>query len=57
MSVVHVPRDNEILGVKPNYYVGDLANLTCYSRGSSPAPELKWFINGEQVKKQVYEYY
>jgi len=36
--------------MKERYYVADSANLTCYSRGSSPPASLIWKINGIQVK-------
>ena len=31
--------------------VGDLVNVTCYSRGSSPPAQLQWSVNGERVSK------
>ncbi|XP_023348400.1 uncharacterized protein LOC111717119 [Eurytemora carolleeae] len=49
MIVVQPPKHNEIKGMKERYYVADSANLTCYSRGSSPPASLIWKINGIQV--------
>ncbi len=37
-------------GVKERYYVGDLVNVTCYSRGSSPPASILWKVNDIQVK-------
>ena len=65
MVVVQEPRDNEIRGVVPSFQVrspaltsdvcllkvGDLVNVTCYSRGSSPPAQLQWSVNGERVSK------
>jgi len=49
MIVVQQPKHNEIKGIQDIYYVGDNANLTCYSRGSSPPASLIWKINDVQV--------
>jgi len=49
MIVVQPPKYNEIKGVLDKYYVGDTANLTCYSRGSSPPASIVWKINDLQV--------
>ena len=38
-----------VQGVKERYYVDDSANLTCYSRGSSPPASLIWKINDIKV--------
>ena len=35
------------------YYTGDLVNVTCYSRGSSPPANLHWKINNERVFDEV----
>ena len=32
-----------------SYHVGDLVNVTCYSRGSSPPAELAWKVNDDKV--------
>lgn len=49
MVVVQEPYHNEIVGVKPRYFTGDLVNVTCYSRGSSPPSSLHWKVNDEPV--------
>ena len=35
------------------YYTGDLVNVTCYSKGSSPPAELAWKVNDDQVRQTV----
>lgn len=50
MVVVQPPHTNEITGLQPSYHVGDLVNVTCYSRGSSPPAELAWKVNNEQIE-------
>lgn len=40
----------EIIGIKPNYGLGELVNVTCKSAPSRPQTCLKWFINGEEVR-------
>ena len=35
------------------YYTGDLVNVTCYSRGSSPPANLHWKVNNERVFDEV----
>ena len=73
MVVVQEPRENEIRGVLPSYQVnpvnydvmvtacphqvGDLVNVTCYSRGSSPPAELQWTVNGERVRQHSNHFY
>ena len=73
MVVVQEPRENEIKGVLPSYQVnpvnydvmvtacppqvGDLVNVTCYSRGSSPPAELQWTVNGERVRQHSNHFY
>lgn len=49
MVVVQEPFQNEIIGLKPSYNVGDLVNVTCYSRGSSPPAELAWKVNDDKI--------
>ena len=71
MVVVQEPRENEIQGVMPSYQVsnvipdvspshvpqvGDLVNVTCYSRGSSPPAELQWTVNGERVRDTMLNF-
>lgn len=53
MVVVQEPYHNEILGNKLRYYTGDLVNVTCYSRGSSPPASLHWKVNDERVFDEV----
>lgn len=53
MVVVQEPYHNEIINLKPRYYTGDLVNVTCYSRGSSPPASLHWKINGEAVLDNI----
>lgn len=40
----------EIIGIKPNYGIGELVNVTCKSAPSRPQTSLKWFINGQEVR-------
>lgn len=40
----------EIIGIKPNYGLGELVNVTCKSAPSRPQTCLKWFINGQEVR-------
>jgi len=49
MVVVQEPYHNEIVGLMPRYYTGDLVNVTCYSKGSSPPAELAWKVNDDQI--------
>ena len=35
-----------------SYNVGDLVNVTCYSRGSSPPAELAWKVNDDKVLEE-----
>ena len=35
-----------------SYNVGDLVNVTCYSRGSSPPAELAWKVNDDRVLEE-----
>lgn len=49
MVVVQEPFQNEIIGLQPSYHVGDLVNVTCYSRGSSPPAELAWKVNDDKI--------
>jgi len=49
MVVVQEPFENKIIGLKPTYHVGDLVNVTCYSRGSSPPAELAWKVNDDKI--------
>lgn len=53
MVVVQEPYHNEILGNKLRYFTGDLVNVTCYSRGSSPPAALHWKVNDERVFDEV----
>lgn len=53
MVVVQEPYHNEIVGNKLRYYTGDLVNVTCYSRGSSPPANLHWKVNNERVFDEV----
>lgn len=53
MVVVQEPYHNEILGNKLRYFTGDLVNVTCYSRGSSPPAALHWKVNDERVYDEV----
>jgi len=53
MIVVQEPHANEITGVKARYFTGDLVNVTCYSRGSSPPAELHWKINKLPVLDEI----
>ncbi|KAL1506643.1 hypothetical protein ABEB36_005968 [Hypothenemus hampei] len=48
MMVVALPKVGpEITGGQPRYHVGDTVNVTCTTRESKPAAQLKWMINGE----------
>ena len=38
-----------------SYNVGDLVNVTCYSRGSSPPAELAWKVNDDKVSVEDEE--
>lgn len=49
MVVVQEPYHNEIVGMKPRYYTGDLVNVTCFSKGSSPPAELSWKVNDDRI--------
>jgi len=49
MVVVQEPIHNEIVGLKPSYHVGDLVNVTCYSRQSSPPASLVWKVNDNMI--------
>jgi len=49
MVVVQEPHHNQIVGLKPRYYTGDLVNVTCYSKGSSPPAELSWKVNDAKI--------
>jgi len=49
MVVVQEPYHNQIVGLKPRYYTGDLVNVTCYSKGSSPPAELSWKVNDAKI--------
>jgi len=49
MVVVQEPFENKIVGLQPSYHVGDLVNVTCFSRGSSPPAELAWKINDDKI--------
>jgi len=53
MVVVQEPYHNEIVGLKPRYFVGDMVNVTCYSRGSSPPAELSWKVNDDRIYDQT----
>ncbi|OQR69840.1 hypothetical protein BIW11_12018 [Tropilaelaps mercedesae] len=37
----------EIVGIRPQYDIGDIVNVTCHAGLSKPAGKLDWFINGE----------
>lgn len=51
MEVVVLPQDGPtITGTEKIYATGDVLGLNCTSGKSHPAANLKWFINGAQVK-------
>lgn len=40
----------EIVGVRPQYDVGDVVNVTCHAGPSRPAGVVEWLINGDHVR-------
>ena len=47
------PNYNDQIIITIRYYTGDLVNVTCYSRGSSPPANLHWKVNNERVFDEV----
>lgn len=51
MEVIAAPQEKpKIRGEEKVYASGDVLALNCTSDKSHPAAQLKWFVNGEQVK-------
>lgn len=47
LNVYVLPKKGpEIVGVRSQYKIGDLVNVTCHAGPSKPAGRLEWFING-----------
>ncbi|CAH0386014.1 unnamed protein product, partial [Bemisia tabaci] len=52
MNVVDPPKSSPVItDVKDRYRVGEVLHATCTSRGSRPAANLTWYINGEQASR------
>ena len=49
----HCNNHNDQIIIMIRYYTGDLVNVTCYSRGSSPPANLHWKVNNERVFDEV----
>ncbi|GIY71462.1 uncharacterized protein CEXT_464121 [Caerostris extrusa] len=46
-----------MIGIKPQYGIGETVNLTCKSAPSRPSALLKWLINGEEVENRSNKLY
>lgn len=56
--VTVLPKDPPtILGLRPQYKVGDLVSVNCTSSKSRPETKLSWFINGEPASIQFLTKY
>ena len=55
LTVLLMPSPPTILSVDPTVTEGKTFNLTCESKGGSPAPEIKWFLAGKQLDAPVIE--
>lgn len=59
MEVIALPQERPtITGEEKVYASGDVLALNCTSGKSHPAAQLRWFVNGQQVKpdsEQMYE--
>ena len=45
-----LPQDGPtITGGKDRYSIGDTVNVNCTSKGSKPAADIQWVINGKRV--------
>ncbi|XP_022689916.1 uncharacterized protein LOC111261018 isoform X1 [Varroa jacobsoni] len=42
----------EIVGVRPQYDVGDVVNVTCHAGPSRPAGVVEWLINGDHPSEE-----
>ncbi|XP_065213523.1 cell adhesion molecule 2-like [Planococcus citri] len=55
MEVIALPKeDPHINGEEKAYQVGDTINLTCTSGKSYPPAQLRWFINGREIKADYH---
>ena len=48
LTVLLEPSAPTIVSLNPTVTEGKPLNLTCESKGGSPAPEIKWFIKGQR---------
>ncbi|KAF8773221.1 hypothetical protein HNY73_015899 [Argiope bruennichi] len=56
LEVVVPPSDGPVLmEEKSDYEVGDNVSILCNSGKSKPAPELKWYINDQLAKSDLYD--
>ena len=50
-----LPKDGpKITGGKDRYSIGDTVNVNCTSKGSKPAADIQWIINGKPVRVRIY---